>query len=297
MALYYDVIFRPGDRVEGYGESRGNYYQLTDGSRIDVETTPVWCHRCGRFTDGEQVEPLEEIDRRLVELADPSSETCRELSLLGGPRTGGGDEVLRGEIERLTRQRAWRERRVTPAKCILCGSPDIVVFPLDQSVPHPAGAGTVEVGVAGMCSPRWNDWYFTSEGDRVWATTHALLRVPDRVSVWVGMVRSEVELRDYLLDPFGFESDFGFRIDPSDRPRIVVVEDGPPEAVRDLLARLPRSHDLAGAAAAEAWRRLKWSRVTAAVAFYGLRYDPRHDCSEADSTLRFAGEVAVMERR
>jgi hypothetical protein len=297
MSLFYDVIFQPENRVEGFCESRGNCYQLADGSRVAVQTTPVWCRRCGTVTDGEEVEPLDEIDRRLAELDDPSSEASRDLSLLGGLGIGGGDDPRLWEIARLTRRRRWREGRATPPKCVRCGSPDMVVFPVDRPVPRPSGAGTVEVRVAGMCSPPWNEWYFTSEGERVWATTHALLRAPGRVSVWVGMLRSEVALRDYLSAPFGFESDFGFRIDPSDRPRVVVVEDGPPEAVHDLLAGLPGSHGFAGAAAAEAWRRLNWTRVTAAVAFYGLQYDPKHDRSDADSTLRFAGAFAVTEPR
>ena len=161
----YEILVRPHGRAELFPGTRGNYYELDDGKHIDVETTPVWCRRCGDFRHGERIEPVAEIDRQLADLHNPRSklyqlyahdylEECKDL----GPM---------GPIPELMLRRAWRENRVSPPRCIECGSTDIVVFPINQPVPDPAGRGTVEVRSRGMCSTAFNEWFFTPEGQRI----------------------------------------------------------------------------------------------------------------------------------
>ena len=164
----YKVIPRPKGRAALFAGTRGNYYDLGDGKRIDVETTPVWCHRCGGIRHGESIEPVGEIDQQLADLRNPRSklyqlyaqdylEECKDL----------GPHFCRGLIEALRLRRRWRENRVSPPKCIHCGSTDLVVFPINQPVPHPAGQGSIEVRITGMCSTYFNEWFFTPEGDRI----------------------------------------------------------------------------------------------------------------------------------
>ena len=82
MPAFYQITFLHEARVEEFGGSRGNYYEMNDGSHIDVETVPVWCNRCRAITDGERVEPLAEIDKQLADLHDPNSKLFRFLQVL-----------------------------------------------------------------------------------------------------------------------------------------------------------------------------------------------------------------------
>ena len=66
MPASYEITFLPECRVVEFDPSRGNYYELDDGSRLDMRITPVWCRRCGGVSEGEEVEPLLKIDKRLA---------------------------------------------------------------------------------------------------------------------------------------------------------------------------------------------------------------------------------------
>jgi hypothetical protein len=163
VPAYYEIKFLPDGRVEEFAGSRGNYYEFDDGSRLDVEAVPAWCRRCGDIAHGERVEPLEKIDRHLAELQDPGSEFCRmAIGAMTDP-----EELRLHLIDKWQKRRRWRAGRKSPARCILCGSTDLVIFPLDEPVPHPGGDGTIEVSCVGMCSTEFNDWFFTPEGERI----------------------------------------------------------------------------------------------------------------------------------
>ena len=290
MPRYYEITYLPGGRVEEFGGSRGNYYELADGTRLDLHPGPAWCRQCGGLSHGEEVEPLDEIDRRLAEMADPASDVYRwMMECTTAAQDGRGEQFRQRQVEKLRVRRRWREGRVSPPRCLVCGTTDIVALEPDRPVPHPAGRGRIVARVVGMCSTAWNDWFFTPEGERVWHATPELLRADGWVSVWLGTYRSAAELGGYLSGPYGFETDFGFRIDPADPPRSTVVEDGPPEPVGELLGRLRGSAGFAGVVAATVADRLNWNRATAAVVFDGLRYDPRHDRTDPGDPLRFVG--------
>ena len=170
MPAFYEIRWLPDGRTQNFAGSRGNYYEFADGSRLDVHTTPVWCRHCGKVTHGEKIEALAEIDQQLADLHDPASELYRftRRSLLPEldelmPR----DKFRLDMIEEAAKRRRWREQRRSGPKCIVCGSTDIFVFPISQQVPHPAGPGTIEVRIVGMCSTSFNEWFFTPEGDRI----------------------------------------------------------------------------------------------------------------------------------
>src|SRR3954464_3841456 len=170
MPGFYEIRWLPDGRTEKFAGSRGNYYEFEDNSHLDMETTPVWCRRCGNVTHGEQIEPQAEIDKKLADLHDPNSELYRftQRSLLPEldelmPR----DKFRLDMIEKTKKRRWWRGQRRADPKCIVWGSTDIFVFPINEIVPHPAGPGTVEVSMVGMCSTNFNEWFFTPEGDRI----------------------------------------------------------------------------------------------------------------------------------
>lgn len=190
----------PEGRVAEYAGSRGNYYEFEDGSTLEVLTTPVWCRRCGGITDGEEVESVEAIDRKIAELHDTTS-TAYKIVARGvlHELSGGGDEFLRERIEELRLRRRWREHRQAPPKCIECGSSDLVQLPHGEAVAHPQGNGSILVRCAGMCSTSFNNWYFTPEGDRIPRDT--------KPSYWhhPALDNSPEELRRFLEGRLGNE--------------------------------------------------------------------------------------------
>ena len=168
MPAFYQITFLPQGRVVEFAGCRGNYYEFDDGSHLDLHTTPAWCHPCGKITHGEELETLEDIDRQLADLRNPRSDLYRFLArdFNHEYKDLGEAFTLKHSEERLQRRR-WRAARVSPPRCIHCGSTDVVVFPVDQPVRNPAGPGTVEVSIKGMCSTSFNEWYFTPEGERI----------------------------------------------------------------------------------------------------------------------------------
>ena len=158
MPPVYEITFFPsGDVCEFFG-SRGDYYELEDGSHLDVWSKLVWCRRCGDFTEGESIEALEEIDRHLDELGDPTSELYHFTR----------DAHFRSLFaEQLRRRRRWRMGRQHPPKCLECGSTAIIVLPLGERVRDPNGPGWIEVTITGHCSTQFNNRFYTPEGDRI----------------------------------------------------------------------------------------------------------------------------------
>jgi hypothetical protein len=164
MPALYEIRCLPKGTTDEFAGSRGNYYEFEDGSRIDVRSEPVWCRRCGNYTHGESIESLDEIDRQLADLEDPHSELYRmtEASL-----SGPGGRFRRHWLELTEQRRRWRERRISPPRCLLCGSTELVSLPKGVEVPDPRGAGTVVLRVIGHCSTSFNEWFFTPEGERI----------------------------------------------------------------------------------------------------------------------------------
>ena len=153
----YEITFLPEGRVEEFFGSAGLYYEFADGSRLRLETTPVWCRRCGGITEGERVESLEQLDKDLADLQDPTS-FLRQIT---------GRRFLRERIRMAEARRSWRVSRTSPAKCVYCGSADIVVLPHGEPAAHPAGDGTITVCCIGICSTSFMNWFFTPEGERI----------------------------------------------------------------------------------------------------------------------------------
>ena len=155
MPAVCEIRFLPGGETRKFYGSRGDYYELEDGTHIDVISALVWCPRCGEFTDGEVIAGLAEIDHLLAELRDPSSETSRGL------------HDRQGAVEQMESRRRWLIGRESPPKCLTCGSAEIVVLPEGETVRNPTGPGWVAVTVTGHCSTSFNNRYYTPEGDLI----------------------------------------------------------------------------------------------------------------------------------
>jgi hypothetical protein len=66
MPAVYQIRFVPGGETQAFCGSRGDCYELTNGTHIGLWSSPVWCRRCNEFLHGESIETLEEIDRQIA---------------------------------------------------------------------------------------------------------------------------------------------------------------------------------------------------------------------------------------
>src|SRR5689334_13399853 len=168
MPAMYEIHWLPNGPIEPFAGSRGNYYEFSDSDHLDLQSTPVWCHRCGRVTHGEDLSSVEELDEQIRDLNDPTSEAYRSARYgILEEEFGTGEQFRQEYLEKLRRRRTWRDSRISPPKCIRCGSTDILALPCGEAVASPLGNGAIRVECIGMCSTVFNEWFFTPEGDRI----------------------------------------------------------------------------------------------------------------------------------
>ena len=67
--------------------------------------------------------------------------------------------------EELERRRQWLLTRVSPPRCLSCGSSDIIPVPHGR-IAHPEQEGWIDVEVLGWADPCY-EWFFTPEGERL----------------------------------------------------------------------------------------------------------------------------------
>jgi hypothetical protein len=172
-ATYTLTYLSTGHTVETW-LLRGVYYELADGSAIDVTTRIAWCRKCREFTDGELIESPDEIRQQIKALRTPESAAYKFAEWNNQQiqaATGKTDSNWReSNIAALESRLKWRLERNSPPKCLVCGSTDIV-FPLskDETVSeiNIPDIGTVRVESAGISSTEFANWFYTPEGDRI----------------------------------------------------------------------------------------------------------------------------------
>lgn len=112
--------------------------------------------------------------------------------------------------------------------------------------------------------------------------THDDCREGGAVSIWLGSLRSEVEVDEYLGSRFS--RDFGFAIEPQDGPEADASPS--PRPVEELLDGFSWSRRFLVAATAAA-KAAGWERANCAVVFLNLRYPPER--ASGDGPLYFLG--------
>jgi len=171
----YKITYLQTGCIEQFCLTRGIYYELEDGSTLDVDTHIVWCGSCRRFTDGEWIRTPDELRRQILELRDPQSLAYKVSELNEHDvRSITGEEVIPGFREKLIRELKirlqWRLNRSAPPKCISCGSTDIIA-PLGDDDTEAAmdlpEIGPVRIESEGIASTEFVNRFFTPEGDRI----------------------------------------------------------------------------------------------------------------------------------
>ncbi len=176
MAIW-TVTILPENVSAVFKDARDVAYVRPDGSELPAVFEPVWCGRCGRVTNGEQIETVDVLDRIVAHRQNPRSihhDPLQEPDPARAVTAWGKDLRLFNAYPRpadLERRRAWLSVRRSPPKCLQCGSTDIVPFPFcpaTPEVPHPRGQGWLH-----LHSPRladyWGDWpsRLTPEGGAI----------------------------------------------------------------------------------------------------------------------------------
>lgn len=156
MATLFE--FTLAGQTHGLAIANRRFYVLEDGSLLPIRVWPAWCERCQTFTAAEQILPVGEEAKELSEV-----EYFADRPGLIPPDR----RVPIGRLPELRLRRRWREKRLSPAKCLACGSANIIPIWPGSEVEIPARGDCVArfLGWADMSGPP--DEYYSPEGDRV----------------------------------------------------------------------------------------------------------------------------------
>lgn len=134
-------------------------YRLPDGNLLHVRQTECWCPNCNQIDIAERIQSIVELEKELELLRNPDDddEEAFMLALLSDP--------IEERIADLELRLIWRRERKSPAKCLRCGSTEIVPLPDSKEFSHPATGERVVVAGHGFASTA--EWHaeFTPEGD------------------------------------------------------------------------------------------------------------------------------------
>tara|TARA_R110002049_G_scaffold133887_2_gene293272 strand:+ start:177 stop:740 length:564 start_codon:yes stop_codon:yes gene_type:complete len=168
---FYTIRFSDSETDVEWCGARGFYYEFGDGTNIGLRPTIAWCCRCSDFIDAEWIPSLDQIKNELRELTDPSSRRASSFTSTEPPFDKSPFIERRARLyaeakDEASRRIQWRADRVSPPKCLICGSTEIH-FPGDDQTVEIPGHGTATVNWTGMCSTDFCNWFYTPEGDRI----------------------------------------------------------------------------------------------------------------------------------
>jgi hypothetical protein len=159
MPFIFEIDHGDGGRSESLLLFLGRYYRLADGSTQMIDEQAAWCTRCRRVIAAEQLRPLPELERKLAELQQGDKPLLDLLSALFGS--------VEEEIVNIRNKLEWRQRRTSSARCLNCGSEDIVPLPFEGETVHPGNGRTIRVRCENRCDALRLDAYYSTEGIRI----------------------------------------------------------------------------------------------------------------------------------
>ena len=112
-------------------------YQLAGGVTLYVREELAWCLEENRLVRAEKLHVLEELIAELV--------ACEALADVEAEDEVTGFPITREHrARRIAEARAavdWRRRRVSPGRCLSCGTTSVAPIWRDEAPPHPGCAG------------------------------------------------------------------------------------------------------------------------------------------------------------
>ena len=132
-------------------------YRLATGDVLHVRQTECWCFTCERIDMAERVDSLDELQSELQRLQYPDEDESRMIAFIG--------VAIEKRIAETELRIKWRRNRISPPKCLHCGSTDITRLPDTDEFRHPQTEERVVVAGRGFAST--DEWHaeFTPEGD------------------------------------------------------------------------------------------------------------------------------------
>jgi hypothetical protein len=126
-------------------------YLLPDGSTLAVPYVPAWCSRCKAVVHAEELPELVSLKRQLRDWQTSALEA----------------EVRAWHQEWLEREIAWRSERTSAAKCLACGSTEIVRGSLGGGILHPGCGYRMPLKCSGHFSlmEPLIQWLYSPEGE------------------------------------------------------------------------------------------------------------------------------------
>jgi len=170
MPAFYTIRYpATGEESEWFG-GRGYYYEFDDGVSVTLNPRMAWCCQCNQFVDAEFIRDVGDYENELQDIADPNGERCRvfkERSPTDTPEQIARSQRLLAEAAAEAKRKIlWRKERLSPPKCLCCGSTEIL-FRGDGHKMDVPGHGIIEIECTGMCSTNFMNWFYTPEGDRI----------------------------------------------------------------------------------------------------------------------------------
>jgi hypothetical protein len=165
MPGMYEITLLPEKKVHRFCGTRGNYYQLPDGSKLDVHRKPVWCRHCQAFSEGEWLQSVPELEQAIAAYSDINSAERQRVLQSSFIQDKAGSLAKR--LAQSTVRLQWRKGRATPPKCLECGTTEIVDLGNGQEIASPCSPGTLTIQLVGMCSTEFRNYFYTPEGNRI----------------------------------------------------------------------------------------------------------------------------------
>lgn len=158
----FEITFLATGTIEKCHATDDCVYVLSDGTYEEVMNTPIWCNHCQKVTLGESIGSLHELDTAITDASKPDTEAGRFYVEMY-PKQKDREASIRFYQCVLTKRRKWLVDRISPAKCLTCGTVDIIHLSgrVDTSVE------AISIRHTGFCSLLGKPRYFSSEGDRI----------------------------------------------------------------------------------------------------------------------------------
>ena len=164
------IVFQPsGKRIEF--EHCFFTYALSKKDGLHVYASAGWCYRCRNFKYCEYIQSLEELDREIESYYDPASKNYAYAIGESSNWAGNTDSLKPIYFEQIVdcvrKRRNWRATRVSPPKCLWCGSTNIILFPFNEQSKSPCSDETLTLFFQEAKMSYYPQFWLTSEGGRM----------------------------------------------------------------------------------------------------------------------------------